>query len=155
MLYSGSGAGVLDVAHTAIMEAGGGHSTNGSSSTETPFRPRKRPIRPETWKRNVAKNKRARGEEYVSSSTGNVVPARVTGPLCMCKKKICYELFTDDEKADIIRQFNAQGDKDLQDAHLFGLITSSEVKRRRPRGPSATARRATYTYTVSTNYHNH
>ena len=137
-----------DVAYTAIMEAGGGQSSNGGSSNGTPFRPRKRPRRPETWKRNVAKWKRVKGEEYVSPTTGIVVPARKTGPLCKCKKK-CYELFSNDEKTEIIKAFNSLSNKELQDAHLFGLISSTEVKRRRPRGDSGKTRRATYIYHVS------
>lgn len=62
-------------------------------SSDTPLRPRKRPRRPKTWKRVVAKAKRARGEEYVSPSTGKVVAARKTGPSCCCKRKGCFDLF--------------------------------------------------------------
>ena len=132
------------------MEAGGGHSSNGtgSSGSVTPFRPRKRQRRPETCKRNVAKAKRAKGEEYISPSTGRVVPARTTGSPCKCKRK-CYEQFTDDQKSNILQQFNALANKELQDAHLYGLISSSEVQRRRPRGDSGKARRATFNYHVS------
>jgi hypothetical protein len=53
----------------AVAEAGGGSSTNGTSS-DTPFRPKKRVRQPDTWKKTVAKVKRARGEEYVSPGTG-------------------------------------------------------------------------------------
>ena len=62
----------------AISSAGNGSSTNGSSGSETPKRARKRPRRPETWKKNVAKTKRAKGEQYVSPSTGKIVPAKTT-----------------------------------------------------------------------------
>lgn len=142
-------SGVHMVQFAAINETGGGHSTNGSRNG-TPSRPRKCPRRPETWKRTVAKCKRAKGEEYISPVTGNLMPARTTGTLCKCKKK-CYELFSDGQKGDIIKEFNALADKQLQDAHLFGLITSSEVKRRRPRriAEEARTRRAVYTYHVS------
>jgi len=70
------GAGPSDLSihasvHIAVDLAGNGHSTNG---TETPKRPR----RPEKWK-NVVKSRRAKGEPYVSPSTGKTVPARSTG----------------------------------------------------------------------------
>ena len=127
---------------------GNGHSTNGSSS-DTPKRPRKRARRPDTWKREVAKAKRARGEEYVSPSTGKAVAARTTGPPCTCRLK-CFERFSQREKQDMIQAFYKLEDKNLQDSHLFGLIRSRTVKRRRPRGGGVKSPRlATYTYTVS------
>ena len=49
--------------------AGNSHSTNGSYDS-MPKKPRKRPQQPEKWKRNVAKNKWAKDEEYISLSTG-------------------------------------------------------------------------------------
>jgi hypothetical protein len=129
--------------------AGNGRSSNGSS--DTPKRPKKRPRQPESWKRNVAKAKRAKGEEYTSPSTGKTIPARSTGPPCTCKKR-CFELISDDEKRQLLEAFNGLTSKDLQDAHLFGLIVSNKIKRRRPRGASArSARRASYTYHVRLN----
>ena len=97
------------LASLAIRDAGNGSSSNGSS--DTPSRPRKRPRRPETWARNVAKAKRAKGEVYVSPTTGSVVPARRTGPPCNCKCLKCYEKFSDDEKEALIRNFNELGGK--------------------------------------------
>ena len=64
-----------------VTETGGGSSTNGS---ETPIRPRKRTRNPESWKKNVAKAKRAKGEECVSPTTGKTIPARKAGPACKC-----------------------------------------------------------------------
>ena len=60
------------VTSSALEAAGGGESTSNGSS-DTPKRPRKRPRRPENWKKNVAKAKRAKGEAYVSPSTGKHV----------------------------------------------------------------------------------
>ena len=117
---------VDDLVGEAVRAAGNGSSTNGSS--ETPARQRKRRRRPET----VAKTKRAKGEAYISPSTGKLVASRSTGPPCRCKK--CFELFSTEEKEGIIVDFNEIGEKQLQDAHLFGLIKSQEVSRRRPRG---------------------
>ena len=126
---------------------GNGHSTNGSSS-DTPKRPRKRARRPETWKREAAKVKRARGEEYVSPSTGRVVAARTTGPPCTCRLN-CFERFSQSEKLQVIQSFYTLGSKNLQDSHLFGLIRSTPIKRRRPRGGVKSPRLANYTYSVS------
>lgn len=139
---------VHELASEAVQAAGNGGS-NGSS--DTPVRPRKRPRRPTTWKKAVAKVKRARGEAYVSPSSGKLVPERSTGPSCRCRNK-CFDLFSHEEKQAIIRDFNMTAEKQLQDAHLFGLIKSKEVVRRRPRlsgGKGNAPRRATYTYYVS------
>ena len=136
-----------------LASTAGKNGTSSNGSSDTPLRPRKRLRRPETWKKVAAKAKRARGEEYVSPSTGKVVAARRTGPSCRCKRKRCFDLFTEEEREGLIRDFNALGDKQLQDAHLFGLIKGVEVKKRRPRAcrisSSKTPRRATYTYHVS------
>ncbi|CAI8043115.1 hypothetical protein GBAR_LOCUS23922 [Geodia barretti] len=128
-----------------LRSAGNGESTNGSS--DTPVRPRKRQRRPETWKRAVAKSKRAKGEEYTSPSTGVTVLSRGTGPDCRCRRR-CFDSVSQSERAAILAAFYGLGSKDLQDAHLFGLIQSIPVKRRRPRGDGRTSRRATYTYVV-------
>ena len=64
---------VAELVGKAVQAAGNGSSTNGSS--DIPARLRKKPRRPETWKRSVAKTKRARGEAYVSPSTGKFVAA--------------------------------------------------------------------------------
>lgn len=132
----------------AVHLAGNGHSTNGASGSDTPKRPKKRPRKPDAWKRNVAKTKKAKGEEYQSPSTGETVPARTTGPPCGCKKK-CFDMFTEEERKLILESFNGLASKELQDSHLFGLILSKEIQRRRPRVASGKSRIATYTYNVS------
>ena len=113
----------------AVIETGGGSSTNGS---ETPSRPRKRIRNPESWK-NVAKAKRARGEEYVSPTTGKTIPARKPGSSCKCRRK-CYEMVSERERAIILKQFNGLANQEIQDAYMFGLISSTEVKKRKKKG---------------------
>ena len=115
-------SGLTTVALT-IQCTGNGHSTNGSSSDTTKC-PRKRTQRPEAWKRAVANSKRARGEEYVSLSTGKMVAARTTGPPCSCRLKY-FECFNQREKANVLQSFYQLGNKELQDAQLFGLIHPS------------------------------
>ena len=62
--------------------AGNGHSTNGSAGSEMPMRSRKRVRRPDSWRRNVAKKKRAKGEEYTSPLSGKSMPNWKTGDPC-------------------------------------------------------------------------
>lgn len=128
-----------------LRATGNGNSTNGSSNT--PHR-RKWPRNPENWKKSVAKAKRAKGEEYTSPCTGMIVPARATGPNCHCKMG-CFERVSTEERARLLDAFNALANKDLQDVHLFGLIQSNPIKRRRPRDATSTPRLAAYTYSVS------
>ena len=70
------------LASAAVQDAGN-RSSNGSSNT--PARPKKRPRHQETWKKNMAKTKRAKGEAYALPASGKVVPARQTGRPCGCK----------------------------------------------------------------------
>jgi hypothetical protein len=120
-----------------------------SSSGSTPARPRKRKRRPETWARNVEKRKRAKGEEYVSTSTGATVEAVMQGPPCSCRQK-CFHKFAEAELKKVFTCFWQLGDKGVQDAYLHGLIWVRKVIRRRPRKstPSRTPRSASYTYVV-------
>ena len=94
----------------AVSETGNG-STNGSS--DTPAWPRKRHRWPETWKKNLSNVKRAKGEDYISPYTGELVPGRKNGPSCRCKRRKCFDLFSTEEKEGIIRDFNDIGDKHL------------------------------------------
>ena len=130
-----------------LRTVGNGSSSNGSSDT-TPRRPRKRPRNPDSWKRAVAKAKRNRGEQYTSPTTGKVVEARKTGPDCLCRRR-CFDRVTEEERASIITAFYQLSNKDLQDAHLFGLIQANSVERRRPRNVGGVSRQSSYTYSVS------
>jgi len=96
----------------------------------------------------VAKAKRAREEEYVSPTTGKTIPARKPGPSCKCRRK-CYKMVSERERAIILKQFNGLANQEIQDAYLFGLISSTEVKRRKARTYTETPRRATHIYRVS------
>ena len=71
--------------------------TNDSTDIPVPVKKYKgkRKIRhPENWKRNVNKLKRAKGEEYVSTSNKNV-KARVTGASCQCIHR-CFDKFNEE-----------------------------------------------------------
>ena len=58
------------------------------STSGTPNVTRKRKRNPDSWKKSVAKSKRACGESYISSATGKEVAAVCQGGPCNCIKKI-------------------------------------------------------------------
>ena len=119
-----------------------------SSSGSTPVRPRKRPRKPELWERNISKSKRAKGEAYLSQTTGRVVEAAKPGPPCSCRRQ-CFSKFTEEEKTKIFSGFWGLGNKSVQDAYLHGLIRVRKVARRRPRNTESCPREATFVYVVS------
>ena len=120
-----------------------------SSSSSTPTRSKKRVRRPDSWARNVARRKRAKGEEYVSPRTGATVGAVKQGPPCTCRSK-CFTKFTDEELKKIFDCFWGLGEKNIQDAYLHGLIRVRKVARRRARSSLSQARPrlASYVYVV-------
>lgn len=89
------------------------------------IRARKRPRNPSNWKRNIIKTKRVKGEAY-EKLDGTVVDARRTLSLCRCSRK-CFSRVSLEEKDKIIVDFNNLPTKDIQDAHLFGLVSRSAV----------------------------
>ena len=88
-----------------------------TSSSSTPVRPRKRKARPETWRRAVAKIKRARGDSFTSPTSGEVFEAAKQGPPCHCKRK-CYDKYQPEELSRIFTCFWDLGENNLQDAYL-------------------------------------
>ena len=118
--------------------------TISSSSSTTPLRPRKRKMCPDAWKKNLAKAKCARGEEYVSSSSGKKVEAAKQGPPCLCKQK-CFEKFKETELLRIFTCFWQLEDKNIQDAYLDGL---RKIERHRPQRSHYTPRSVTFVYVV-------
>ena len=48
--------------------------------------------------------------------------------ICQCKK-LCFQRFTSEQQSQILEAFNALANQNLQDAHLFGLVSSEPVKR--------------------------
>lgn len=65
---------------------------------------RKRQRNPQTWKKNVRKFRRQRGEEYLSS-TGKTVPKKKVEHLdCKCKYK-CISNVSKDDRESLIMSF--------------------------------------------------
>lgn len=57
------------------------------------------------------------------------------GPDCHCKRLKCFEIVNEENRARLIKSFNALPSKDVQDSHLASLITITvtEISRHRPR----------------------
>lgn len=108
---------------------------------------KKRKSDPTSWGRSVRKMKSARGEAFVNSK-GKHISEKNVGPPCQCKKK-CFEILGEENINRIFTEFYNMGDKGLQDSHLFGLIQTKPVARKRSRsGARGDYRQSTYAYTV-------
>lgn len=95
---------------------------------------KKRKLNLSKWERNVTKEKKAKGIGHISLRK-KVVPPRVTGPDCLCRKK-CFVSVSDEDKISLISIFNSIGDKSKQDTFLGGLIHLNPVVRHRSRNGS-------------------
>lgn len=110
-------------------------------------RGRKRVRNESKWRKNVKRDKVVRGETYRNAS-GRTVPAKKMGPACTCRRK-CFSRIDVEIRDRNFAAFYALADKELQDAHLCGLISSRKVQRRRQRDGSRPERNETYVYRVS------
>lgn len=101
-------------------------------STETASKKRK--LNLSKWQRNVAKEKKAKGEEHISLRK-KYNPPRVIGPDCLCNKR-CFLNVSDEVKINLLSAFNSIGDKCKQDTYLGGLIRINPIQRHRSRDGS-------------------
>lgn len=94
----------------------------GQSSVSTNKDTRKRMRNENLWKKNVRKNKRARGEAYVNTK-GVLIPAKQidTGLQCNCNQK-CHEKIVHDRQKQLFSKFYTLANFDLQSAYLCSLI---------------------------------
>lgn len=99
------------------------------------------------WKRNVKKNKVIHGEAHAAES-GRFIAAKTIGRPCNCKRK-CFTKFDPESIKKFVDALYSLDSKDLQDAHLAGLITARKVARRRTRDGTHTAKANIYTYKVN------
>lgn len=114
---------------------------------------KKRVRNEKNWKRNVMKIKKAKGEEYINTKKTKI-PKKKTGPNCNCQKG-CFNKINDEQKQNILRQFYDVGDKNKQDIYLGGLISVSNVKRKRPTTGEGKEKTCTYLYKVIHHYFFH
>ncbi|KAK4299195.1 hypothetical protein Pmani_028513 [Petrolisthes manimaculis] len=103
---------------------------NCESDAPGPSRGRKKTLKPEEWKQNVAKKKRNLGEEYVSRKTGALIPAKVMGPPC---SDGCYDKIPLATRQDMFKEFWEIGDFTLQNSYLQKQVKQVPVKRHRIR----------------------
>lgn len=82
------------------------------------------------YKHEVQKRQRLHGQQYVSTSTGNTIPAKSNTVSCSCKLK-CTDNFSPDEKKHLLEYLYDGKSKNEQDAFLMGLIVRHDPKRRR------------------------
>ncbi|CAG4917086.1 unnamed protein product [Colias eurytheme] len=95
----------------------------------TPW-PRKRPRK--VKKAEAIKEKKLKGEEHVNH-VGKLIPAVEVGPDCKCERYKCFQNISEENRKQILADFRNIPSKNLQDAHLSGLITVEAVKQRRSR----------------------
>ncbi|CAH1993123.1 unnamed protein product [Acanthoscelides obtectus] len=128
--------------------------TSVSNNTEIPNiqtvkKKGKKRVRMESkWKRNIMKSKQARGEEYINSAN-KLIQKKTTGPNCHCRKR-CFTKIDDTQRQNILEQFYSTGDKTKQDIYLGGLISVSNVKRKRPTTGEGREKSNTYQYKLRT-----
>lgn len=72
------------------------------------------------------------------------------GENCHCKRYKCFHVVNQEQRNNILRDFNLLPTRDAQNLYLCGLITVYEVQRRRPRKDEddANLHSATYAYRV-------
>lgn len=110
-------------------------------------RGRKRPRCESKWARNVRKNLRASGEEYVNT-VKKVMPKRVIGRDCACKRR-CFLKVPQQIRESILETFNKLAERAKQDIYLSGLISSKQIARKRQRTSEGTQKSVSHTYKVS------
>lgn len=80
---------------------------------------------------------------------GKKVEARKVGANCNCKKA-CFNSIGNDELSVLLNEFNLLGSYDLQNVHLYSLITATDVQRKRTSN-EISRRSCTFIYNVKTN----
>lgn len=99
-----------------------------------------------SWKRNVIKSKKAKGEEYKNWANKKILK-RAIGPNCECRMK-CFTKITDMDKQNIFKQFYDIGNKNRQDIYLGGLMTVLNIQRKRPTTGEGRAKTSSFQYKV-------
>lgn len=69
-----------------------------------------------------------------------------TGPSCKCKRFHCFEVINKSQRDKIIHNFNNMKDRNAQNSYLCGLITLTDIQRRRPRKQESIANLRDHSY---------
>lgn len=124
-------------------------STPESDVETTPVKKKKGIRRPETYSYEVQKNKRLRGEAYISIRTGVTVPAKSNNINCVCScKHKCTERLSLDEKEHCLKTLLDGRSKNEQDTYLMGLIDRISPLRRRSKSEAPLKRDSIFVYHV-------
>ncbi|XP_047106100.1 ankyrin repeat and death domain-containing protein 1B-like [Schistocerca piceifrons] len=85
-------------------------------------RGKKRLRNEDKWLRNVRKERRALGQEYVNRK-GNLVPRKELRKIseCTCRYE-CHKHINEEQQEQVFNEFNNLGSHDLQSAFLFTMI---------------------------------
>lgn len=107
---------------------------------------RKRVRKVDKWTRNVKRRQVVHGEAHAAAS-GRNIPAKTVGRPCTCRRK-CFTKFNEESLNKFCQALYALENKNLQDAHLAGLISARKVGRRRARDGTRAPKSETYLYKV-------
>ena len=105
------------------MSSNSGES-DASESLQRP-RGRKRTRNEASWKKNSVKVLHDAGQEYVSRSTGKLVPARSVGPSC---GDCCFGKLGKDVVDALFSGYWGLGDYDKQTAYIQSLVSTNPTK---------------------------
>ena len=102
------------------------------------------------WKKNIRKKKRARGEEYVST-TGDIMHAKKFQPVeCSCPLK-CSSKIDCERQAVLNQKFYALGDWSLQNAFLYGQVKVSSIRHRYTKSAQSRRQQSKFYYLGNSN----
>lgn len=118
------------------MILGGANDTDNeaenSEHTETPKRKRRRFADEQSWKRNVQRRKRLRGESYINSKN-KIRPAKEVKTVdCKCKFN-CRNNITEEQQKSLFSEYYSLDDFERQKDYLNSFITEEPVQRKRKR----------------------
>lgn len=120
---------LLDILGAENQSPNVAHPTASPENTEEQCKPRKRLRQPSKWKKNIRKEKRAKGEEYVNTK-GNTVPSKSinTDIPCKCAQK-CHDKINSEQQKELFNRFYAMENFDLQSSYIFSLVKVLPKKR--------------------------
>lgn len=105
------------------------HPTASSENTEELRKSRKRVRQPSKWKKNIRKEKRAKGKKYINIK-GHTVPSKDINldiP-CKCAQK-CHEKIDASQQKELFNKYYEMGNYDLQSSYIFSLVKVLPKKR--------------------------
>lgn len=120
---------LLDILDSENRPPSSGQNTENSENYQENRKSRKRVRQPSKWKRNIRKQKRDKGKEYINIK-GKTVPSKDinTNIPCNCAQK-CHDKIDATQQKKLFDRFYAMGNFDLQSSYLFSLVKVQPKKR--------------------------